>query len=577
MSYQLSKVLIKNFKSCKKTTLNLALYTPFVGYNNAGKSNIIAAIKWFVDGGTLGREFFYDESCPIEVETTINGIDADVISFLTEPNRKKIIPYLDNGKLTMKRVLNKPSGGRSDQSLFLFNYENTEWKKNPSGIDAAIKGILPNVLHVEAMDNSEEDSVKVKSSNTLGQIISLLIEPVESEHGEKIQGALEIVREMLHVEGKDRPSELKQFDEESSSLLDSFFPGLNLQLHIPTPQVSDLFKNSTIRIREGKGLKKFSQLGHGAQRSIQMALLRYLASKRTSEKGKTLLLIDEPELYLHPQAIEHLKAALMDLTHVGFQVLFSTHSPLLICEKTIADTALVRKDKVDGTFSRKRIKDAVEEAIENNQHQAEVIFSLSNSSQVLFCESALLIEGKTEKALLPFLYERKHRATPAQHKLAIISQNGSGSVLKSMKVLNAINLPVKSVVDLDFAFKSNVLNDDNNNIIRCKKIFQENATDIGYLLGNDGFPKNGGSISAAAAYEWLATTAVQEVENLHNELKAKNIWLWKKGTIETHLKLAEKNNLEWSKFKSRIEGTSLDIECRDECLHSLLDWLRNSV
>ena len=60
-----------------------------------------------------------------------------------------------------------------------------------------------------------------------------------------------------------------------------------------------------------------SALGHGAQRSIQMALVRHLADiKRDSgeQASNTILLIDEPELYLHPQAIEVLRDALKTLS-----------------------------------------------------------------------------------------------------------------------------------------------------------------------------------------------------------------------------------------------------------------------
>ena len=54
-----------------------------------------------------------------------------------------------------------------------------------------------------------------------------------------------------------------------------------------------------------------STLGHGAQRSIQMTLIRHLADLKLNNQEQattTLLLIDEPELYLHPQAIEILRS-----------------------------------------------------------------------------------------------------------------------------------------------------------------------------------------------------------------------------------------------------------------------------
>lgn len=53
MPHQLSKVTIKNYKSCRETELKLLSYTPLVGYNNAGKSNALSAIQWLLRKSSL--------------------------------------------------------------------------------------------------------------------------------------------------------------------------------------------------------------------------------------------------------------------------------------------------------------------------------------------------------------------------------------------------------------------------------------------------------------------------------------------------------------------------------------------
>jgi|GEM_PF-4055624 AAA15 family ATPase/GTPase len=42
--HRLSQVRIQNYKSIKDLDLKLTDYTPLVGYNNAGKSNILEAM-----------------------------------------------------------------------------------------------------------------------------------------------------------------------------------------------------------------------------------------------------------------------------------------------------------------------------------------------------------------------------------------------------------------------------------------------------------------------------------------------------------------------------------------------------
>ncbi|MGC6761680.1 AAA family ATPase, partial [Escherichia coli] len=86
--------------------------------------------------------------------------------------------------------------------------------------------------------------------------------------------------------------------------------------------------------------------GHGTQRSIQMSLIRHLADITNGDdiKTTTLLLIDEPELYLHPFAIEQIRESLKTLSHHGYQIIFSTHSSQMITSDLAKDTVLIRKN-----------------------------------------------------------------------------------------------------------------------------------------------------------------------------------------------------------------------------------------
>ena len=55
--HTLAQISISNFRSCKNVSLCLSDFTPIVGYNNAGKSNILAAVEWLIDPSALGRVF----------------------------------------------------------------------------------------------------------------------------------------------------------------------------------------------------------------------------------------------------------------------------------------------------------------------------------------------------------------------------------------------------------------------------------------------------------------------------------------------------------------------------------------
>lgn len=139
-----------------------------------------------------------------------------------------------------------------------------------------------------------------------------------------------------------------------------------------------------------------------------MALIRHLADITTNENigTTTLLLIDEPELYLHPFAIEQIRESLNILSQHGYQIIFSTHSSQMITSDLAKDTILIRKNNQLGTHCRLTISEAVNQVIVQRPAQATHLFSLTQSSKILFANNVVLTEGKTETTLLPFIFKK---------------------------------------------------------------------------------------------------------------------------------------------------------------------------
>ncbi|MFG0452840.1 AAA family ATPase [Shewanella sp. yb_14] len=60
MSHYIKQIEIENYKSCKGLTVALTPYTPLVGYNNVGKSNILSALEWLVKEKLLSEGDYND-------------------------------------------------------------------------------------------------------------------------------------------------------------------------------------------------------------------------------------------------------------------------------------------------------------------------------------------------------------------------------------------------------------------------------------------------------------------------------------------------------------------------------------
>lgn len=590
MSHYISSITIKNYKSIKEQTFELAQFTPLVGYNNAGKTNIITALIWLLKKSTLPIECFYNTKEPVELIGVIEGINDNVLSALASNHQKNIKKYISEERLVIKRTQYQPGDSTSKIKLEVKEVAEDakkEWADNPTGIDNAVKALFPEPIHIGAMEDAQEDVAKNKSSTTIGKLLSEIIEPLEEKYGQNIKDTLKGLGNLLDADGEERAQELNNFDKSVNEKIEDFFPGIKLKLHVPTPELKEIFTKSTIKVYEDDNSgRDISSLGHGAQRSIQMALIRHLAEAKKNENASTntLLLIDEPELYLHPQAIEVIRVALKKLSTIGYQVVFSTHSASMISSKDIGNVLLIRKDYSLGTHKRKTLKAAVEEVEVNAKSQFKRLFTLGNASNILFSERVILTEGKTELRVFPIIFECITGRTFGAAKLALIQQGGSGNTKNSLRVLKAIDLPAKAIVDLDYAFKQAIvdsyLEEDDADVMLCKKKLNEIAEAEGISLGDDGWPKKSGVINAQNAFALLASLedCKKSINAIHGKLKEHNIWLWQKGTIERYLNIKSKDEDGWAQFVDDLNTNpdTLEVIPELEEMKNCIGWL-NSI
>jgi putative ATP-dependent endonuclease of OLD family len=590
MGHKILEIKILNYKSITSEVFELSEFTPLVGYNNAGKSNILSAIKWLLRKSVLTVDAFNNADNPIIVEGKISGIDDDLLQTITPGHRTSIEPYISNEEIRIKRVQNIPSDTAANIRLFVLNpaaaTPDREWVNNPTGIDNAINALFPEPIQIGAMENAEEDVSKSKATTTIGKLLGEIIGPIEAQYGAHVQTALDGLKNILDAEGLQRAPELTQFDTDVNAKIDNFFPDVQIKLHVPTPELKEVFNKGTIKIYEPHNTngRDISSLGHGAQRSIQMALIRHLAEiKRTAQNHltTTLLLIDEPELYLHPQAIEIVRDALKLLSNEGYQVIFSTHSPLMITHKDVGNTILIRKSQALGTHTRRTLKSAIPQIELDSASQIQLLFSLSNSSNILFSEKVFLTEGITELRVLPKIFDKIMGASLGIHKCCVVKQGGVASTRKSMRVLDVMDLPNKAIVDLDYIFKLAIrdgfLAPTDPDVTSCHQAMQQLSNSHGITLGGDGWPeKRNSSMSPSEAFALLATdqNLASNISNLHDRLKAQNIWVWKKGAIEDHLGITSKSEAAWANFCNQLDIDTVENTISDHTeVIACMQWL----
>ncbi|MCH4243978.1 ATP-dependent nuclease [Acinetobacter gerneri] len=585
--HNLAEVTIKNFKSCQATFLRLEPFTALVGYNNAGKSNCLTAIQWLIRKSSFSEKDFYDESQPIEVIATIKGISNELLDLMPLNQKKSIEEQIVNGELKIRRLQEKPNAKVSEIKLSVWDSISNDWIPNPTGIDNAIMILLPEPIRIGAMENAAEDAAKSKTTTTIGKLLAEILAPLKATHEAELNQHLNEVESRISSEGSQRFGEIGLIDNGVNLKINDLFPGMSVRLHFDTPNIDDLIKAGTLKVFEGQGSgRDFQSYGHGAQRSIQIALIQYLAEikrKSNNQLSTTLLLIDEPELYLHPFAIEQVRESLLTLSKNGYQIIISTHSAQMITAEGAETTLLIRKNANTGTYSRTRLVDAIQNVVPNSTHQMEQLFSLTHSTQLLFAENVILTEGKTEFRLLPFLFKNISGLTMGQEKHALVAQNGVNDTQKSLAILNEMDLPTKAICDLDYCFNGaithNFLLVNDSDILALKGILQNISQAKGITINaNTGLPQKNQNITVAKAYEILAseTNAIPLIDSLHAKMKAQSIWIWKKGAIEAHLGTVSKTENEWLRFKQDVLNNGMSATCTDyQGVVDLVAWLRS--
>ncbi|MER1939892.1 AAA family ATPase [Castellaniella sp. FW104-16D08] len=590
---------IVGLRACQHVSLPIESFTPLVGQNNAGKSTILFALAWVLKPSALAESDFSKIGEPVVVTARIDGITNEILELIPEPkHRAAIAPYCTSGSIWIRVVANEPGTKKVACEVFDFEtYHGNDlplaWRPYPTGLPQAVSALLPDALCIDAMEDLGEDLGKAKAGSTMKSLLDLIMGPIVEAHAE-LTAAMQTVRSILSVEGESRSELLKTFDKGATEALGSFFPGLTIELGLQTVEIKEFFKAGSLNITDMStgDRRTFDQLGTGAQRAIQMALIRHLADRHTAEKSgaaRRLLLIDEPELYLHPQGVRRLRQALAALSQRGFQVVYATHSPLMLSRENAADAVIVNKDKTNGTLARIPLRHAVAAALKEAEAPSRTLFELGNLAEIYFSDLVVLCEGKTEIRLLPLLYERLRGRQPELDQIAFVAMRACSGIPKALRVLAAMGIQACGIADLDFAFTearkglTPMLPKDDATLERSKAALQRLQTQHGFPLGGNGLPTKD-KTGWQAADTWAIFAADPEgaeiATNLHDTLRAHSLWLWKVGCIENvsgHPEKGEEAILAQELAIGSMDARAIKADMPEiGCCFDWLDGLRRS-
>lgn len=345
------------------------------------------------------------------------------------------------------------------------DFEDT-WADNPRGYANVLKGTLPHFIFVPAVRDLSEET-KVLKTNPFGRLLYEVLDGVTEDQKEDLGRSLENIRNKLNRTGGDnRLESIKKTEKRLNEVLNNYmdadleieFQPPNIQMLLTTPKLfaDDGFKN----IVENKG--------HGLQRSIIFSILQcyseLIKGKESQKKRTTIFAIEEPELYMHPQAQRNIRDVLKEITLSNDQIIFATHSSLLLDVAYFDE--IIRVHAIQTNENGKTVQTHIwqlpmEKMIEDINARCTQATASEESirelyanayhptrSEGFFAKSIILVEGATEQYALP-IYAEALGYSLDKLNISVVDCGGKGQMDRLYRIFNELGIPCYMLFDYD--------------------------------------------------------------------------------------------------------------------------------
>lgn len=507
----ISKLIIKNYKSIKDETFifNKGINI-LVGKNNAGKSNIVSALNEILADkyNTTSYEdkiFYTDSTNNIKREFKIIAEIEDIktLEFSLLDNIKKSTALIDitqyfnendeefnNDWLIkdddeLKEIYPDKFDYKSINLLKWFKKEelenilsNTEkiwiYKYYNKDNDVNLYNII---LKVDENSNNPFDSTKsikfyrmiyINQNIKATLITSLLIPAFRTPettlritkwtwYGKLLQKKWNESCNMQHKLDIDKASsDLKKtigkvyvdLKNDLNVQLGKTLSLMNIKIDINMLEnkSEDYYKNIRLYVDDGIETPLESK-GSGLQSLIMIELFKFYCKVFNQS---SLLILEEPELFLHPHAKRMLSDILNDFIKNGGrnnenQIIITTHSEEFIHNVDIENINVIRKTK-EGTKKSRINKENYGDGKELQKLKIEL---QHKNTEMFFAEKVILVEGE-EQILIPNIVQKIYGKNILNNNdISIIKVGGKSYFYIYRKVLNELNIKNYIIADYD--------------------------------------------------------------------------------------------------------------------------------
>ncbi|MDF9839672.1 MULTISPECIES: AAA family ATPase [Paenibacillus] len=458
---RLKQLIIQNFRGIGNhpVTIELDKIVVLVGPNNVGKSSILRAYEVAMSEGSneailLQDDFpggvVHHESLPmIELHTVIQD---------HAPGAR----WIHTDSLTQEKVVKErwtwaAPGAPKRQG---FDVEKNIWAEDavPWGAPNVANYNRPKPHRVDAFsDPKVQADVIVK---LLSNVIKERVKDVQEEAGEsQYKHLLRTIATLRQQVISESIGHIEKIELQVSELLSEVFPGYVVKFDPRAEEEAEsdlnLFQkvnNAQLKMGHGENghLTTLDRQGSGARRTLLWSALRMIAETNVNKGAKKgakkeaiegeenrphVLLLDEPELCLHPNAVREACRVLYDLPNTGnWQVIVTTHSPAFI-DVSRDNTTIIRVEQINGHISGTTVFRPERVKLDDEDRSLLKLMNIFDPyvAEFFFGGRCIIVEGDTEYTAFKHIMATK----PGIYKdVHIIRARGKATIVSLVKILN---------------------------------------------------------------------------------------------------------------------------------------------
>lgn len=455
---KLRSLSVRNFRCIGSNAVKVDLddIVVLVGPNNSGKSSILRAYEIAMSEGSKAGQLKQDDfpngnvdpESPVEIELVTEVIVGDPgKQWLGDLDGK---PVIGEGRKYVKEKWVWTAVGKGTR--FGWNVDSQAWdSKKPWGWANVANARRPAVHPVRAFDPPEAQAKQIHDLLSKAILDSAkLLEKDGVKIYEKLLGDINDFQKLAldHNKGKIEEAEKTLNDIVSSIFLDHVVQ--YIQSSDASESALKLFPDGgrlTMGHKDGH-MSDLESQGSGARRTMLWATLKLLKDSATDQKKANVLLIDEPELCLHPSAIRDACKVLYDLaSKEGWQVMVTTHSPVFI-DLSRDNTSVVRverkaKGEIVGTTLYRA--EAAQLSLDDKANLKLLNLYDPYVAEFFFGGRVILVEGDTEYSAFRLIMNEDKSFSD----IHVIRARGKATIASLAKILNQFGATYSILHDTD--------------------------------------------------------------------------------------------------------------------------------